>query len=259
MVVETLNLVEEKVKQILNQGVEQRVIGVLANGEKLKLRIFKSSYGNYCYKAPHKQRYGYPINTLKLIDILPEFSKKHKSDEQIWRDSWTKVKERLEKSGLWQDMLQDVITALNVGYEKLKEAEKSYWQDVQGVKYEANEILRTKRIQEIDERLVRYNKEKQCFFANTSIIWYMHHPAKVKKMRFSKSTTYNEEILKRITIAIQDRKDHHESGRTNYDISFEYSYKKGNKAWYSEEFKNCGNGHYYLALDATHALFYEDD
>ena len=31
------------------------------------------------------------------------------------------------------------------------------------------------------------------------------------------------------------------------------------RAWYSEEYRGCGNGHYYLLFDATHAIFYEDD
>jgi hypothetical protein len=30
-------------------------------------------------------------------------------------------------------------------------------------------------------------------------------------------------------------------------------------AWYSEEYRGCLNGHYYLMFDATHAIFYEDD
>ena len=44
----------------------------------------------------------------------------------------------------------------------------------------------------------------------------------------------------------------------NYDVSYEYDADK-NKAWYSEEYRNCGNGHYYLALDNSTALFVEDD
>lgn len=48
------------------------------------------------------------------------------------------------------------------------------------------------------------------------------------------------------------------STRVNYDVSFEYDAER-NKAWYSEEYRNCGNGHYYLAIDGNTALFYEDD
>lgn len=48
------------------------------------------------------------------------------------------------------------------------------------------------------------------------------------------------------------------STRVNYDVSFEYDADK-NRAWYSEEYRNCGNGHYYLAIDENTALFYEND
>lgn len=48
------------------------------------------------------------------------------------------------------------------------------------------------------------------------------------------------------------------STRVNYDVSFEYDAER-NRAWYSEEYRNCGNGHYYLAIDGNTALFYEND
>ena len=45
-----------------------------------------------------------------------------------------------------------------------------------------------------------------------------------------------------------------------YDNSVEIANRDGEKlAWYSEEYRGCGNGHYYLMFDATHAIFYEDD
>ena len=49
--------------------------------------------------------------------------------------------------------------------------------------------------------------------------------------------------------------------RGSYDYSVEIRKDKNGelKGWYSAEYKNCGNGHYYLLLDATHAIYYEDD
>ena len=35
--------------------------------------------------------------------------------------------------------------------------------------------------------------------------------------------------------------------------------KEKEKVWSSEELRGCGNGHYYIALDANTALFVEDD
>ena len=51
------------------------------------------------------------------------------------------------------------------------------------------------------------------------------------------------------------------SWRKGYDNSIEFRLCDDGKkrGWYSEEFKNCGNGHYYLALDERRAIFCEDD
>lgn len=51
------------------------------------------------------------------------------------------------------------------------------------------------------------------------------------------------------------------SWRGSYDYSIEIRKDKDGvlKGWYSAEYKNCGNGHYYLLLDASHAIYYEDD
>ena len=46
--------------------------------------------------------------------------------------------------------------------------------------------------------------------------------------------------------------------KTSYDVSFQLKAKE-RKAWYSEEYRGCGNGHYYLALNHSCALFYEHD
>ena len=68
----------------------------------------------------------------------------------------------------------------------------------------------------------------------------------------------NEYVLARIKAALEHKVESRESARASYDVSFSYN-PELSKAWYSEEYKGCGNGHYYLALDAAHALFYEDD
>lgn len=46
-----------------------------------------------------------------------------------------------------------------------------------------------------------------------------------------------------------------------YDNSVELAMKTDGifRGWYSEEYRGCGNGHYYILLDATHAIHCEDD
>lgn len=43
----------------------------------------------------------------------------------------------------------------------------------------------------------------------------------------------------------------------SYDISM--SINQDGCAFYSEEYRNCGNGHYFMLLDARHAIHVEDD
>lgn len=52
----------------------------------------------------------------------------------------------------------------------------------------------------------------------------------------------------------------HRRWTNGYDNTVEVANHDGEKlAWYSEEYRGCLNGHYYLMFDATHAIFYEDD
>ena len=91
---------------------------------------------------------------------------------------------------------------------------------------------------------------------------------KIKKMKFHKSpylAYHTENVLKEIGNAI-DTGVAYSSGRyrNGYDVSFDYKPASESKdgiarAWYSEEYKDCGNGHYYLALNRTHALYWEKD
>lgn len=84
---------------------------------------------------------------------------------------------------------------------------------------------------------------------------------KIKKMTFHKGKNdkfITESILKEINAAMQNKTPYSAKGKNGYDVSFEYD-PSLQKAWYSEEYKDCGNGHYYLALNDTHAIFCEDD
>jgi hypothetical protein len=48
------------------------------------------------------------------------------------------------------------------------------------------------------------------------------------------------------------------ANRTNYDNSFEIHRDTG-KAWLSREYKDCGNGHYYILISPTYAVYMEKD
>lgn len=89
---------------------------------------------------------------------------------------------------------------------------------------------------------------------------YLQNP-KVKKMCFHKgkwNANMTEWQLNRIAEAMDKKENFRCCGQNGYDVSFEYN-AESNRAWYSEEYVGCGNGHYYLALNRTHAIYYEKD
>ena len=217
---------------------------------KEKARYFISRDGRIGKYDRRRRRYGYPVRDLS--EIVIEEKKSIKSPEKKWRDSWIKVQQRLQRSGLYQDLLINVNLALEIGYEKIKLAYVEYWKSTDDkLSYEDSGKIKAERIKSIDERLLTSNGNP-----NTEILWYMKDQAKVKKMNFGYST--NQYAFEEIKKALENKKEIRISGRRNYDVSFSYN-PKISKAWYSEEFRGCGNGHYYLALDGSHALFYEDD
>ena len=89
----------------------------------------------------------------------------------------------------------------------------------------------------------------------TDYIWELSD-CTLKSMYFGKwdNTTIKDNIRR----ALAEKKKHSESVTVNYDVSFEYN-PELKKAWYSEEYRNCGNGHYYLALSENTAVFAEND
>ena len=92
-------------------------------------------------------------------------------------------------------------------------------------------------------------------YLNTDYIWELSE-CRTKSMYFGKydNTRIKEEIAQRL----EKKEDFSFSTRVSYDVSFEYNAEK-KRAWYSEEYKGYGNGHYYLAIDNTTAVFCEDD
>lgn len=240
----------EHIKKLPPTG-KLRATLVYQSGERQNRTFCLSSMDEPMMMAPGKKSWGYSLGKVNHQEIsyvlIPDGS--GPSKDETWRKSWQKVLARLEASGLWKEIQEDIKLALEIGYQPLQLAYATYWNGKYGEELERVEIVCPKLID---------TREDGRRGVNTGVLWYMHTPARVKKMYFGKYGGH----LERIALAMEAKqKCHEEAGQEvtgTYDNSFEYN-PEYNKAWYSEEYKNCGNGHYYLALDATHALFYEDD
>jgi hypothetical protein len=239
--------IKEQISKMYDSGVREINV-TYDDGFKKKIRIFKASTGAICQYKKGSSRRGYEIHPAGIVSVSAVTSKK--SEEQKWIDGWKKVDAKLEKSGLWNDIRAEIKLAFEIGYPKLKQMSNIYWQISNS---DGKEIAFFK---EHCPLLVKTNPD-ETEYVNTTVLWHYDKLPKVKKMMFAKKF-YNESILKRIQEAMDSKTAIHEDHRYNYDVSLEYNPQK-NKMWYSEEYKNCGNGHYYIALDSTHALFMEDD
>lgn len=226
-----------------------RAIITFDDGSTASRRVLKGD-NEFAVYARRSRRRGHWYSSFKngIVAIEP-IAESVVDDATKWQKSWTRVLRMLETSGLWSELKDDIAIGLSIGYDKVKQAYDTYWECKSND--EKVEVIR-----KIDERLIAKTPEGTEYVC-THIVWDMCNPAKVKKMYFGKYD--NGRHLGYIADAMAN-KTPYESGRiiAGYDITFEYNPTK-NKAWYSEEYRGCGNGHYYLAINETHALFSEDD
>lgn len=242
------DVIEHILKQVPEYGTVDAVLTYKTDGTKRAVR-FAKSHGSLIAMLRRSRKYGQYVDKyyLRYFSSIEIKSKTPVSEEEKWRKSWTQVRDRLAKSGLWQDWLKEIDDALEIGMDKIKQAYTAYW--------DGDLDQETERVKAVEPRLIDINKDGKEY-PRTNILWYMNKPAKIKKMYFGKYD--NERNLAQIAAGMERKTPVKVWGKASYDVSFEYN-PELNKAWYSEEYRGCGNGHYYLAVDATHAVFYEDD
>jgi hypothetical protein len=215
------------------------------DGEKEKRRIANEGNSLFIFSKGARVWGKRFYNWQNDWDFIEAKIKTEEDKKEEWKRSLEKALSLLEESGLWVDIKEDIKNALNIGYEKIKDAGEIYWElrRRENESWEEFDKRRWEEILKIDKRLT------------TTIIWHLDNPLKIKKMYFGKDKEY---LLEEIKEAMEKKIDYSCSGQTSYDVSFEYRAKE-NKACYSEEYRGMGNGHYYLALNWKYAVFWEDN
>jgi len=267
----TIEMNENKLFDSYNQILEKlsrekpsKVKIIYKNGckENRRLSRYNENPEHIFMYGCKRRRYGYVITpygkqikewqTVKISELIPENVK--------WERSWKRVLAMLEKSGLWENMADEIRNVLDIGYEKLHQARKEDWKKYPELNYEEQREKRIQEIKKIDSRLVEKSKDTGTEYT-ISNFWLYSMPAKIKTMYWGKPYRANK-IKENIANSLKNKVECHEyqdGARINYyDVTFGYR-PEYNRAWYNEEYRNCGNGHYYIALNATHALFLEDD
>lgn len=232
------------------------------DGSEVRKRLFVSM-DLLCEFRRRSRKVGDPLTTLQLreIETIVPVNGDADMEARTFNRNCKKVISMLEESGFWNDILDKVKFMQDLGYAKTREAYDTYFDfsESNTLAYEEWQKRREENTRKISEGFFEYNenaKGESCFLSDwVESLW---SPGGVKKMFFGR--TNNQWVLNNIKNALA-KKYKYSSARYydgSYDASFEYDPER-KMAWYSEEYKNCGNGYYYLALSATHALFCEKD
>lgn len=226
----------DDIKKIIGDGIKKCRI-THNDGTKEDKRLFISTMGCLCYCGKNMRKRGYVIDEREYsqwesvtpitsnVDIAKRMAKRANDALSM-----------LYNSVLWGDIRKEIEEFLKLTYD------------------EVNNDFANGDLYEL-RRSGKYPwlKSYQVFDAfKANKCWKTPNYGS----KFIRETVSNS-----LVSAFSDKKEYQYRWRNGYDNSI--STAMGNdgiqRAWYSEEYKDCGNGHYYLLFDENHAIFYEDD
>lgn len=212
----------------------------VSEGEKHEIRLFISSNNDICFAPKRRRNGGYMLSVCQMEkwDSLTKVNNGNKTDlVKRMRKRAANGVVMLNSSGLWTDIKIELLKFLGLSDDDIKR------DFVDGDIYE---LYRTKKYDWLNTYQIFFAlKAKKCW-KNPSFDKYAY--------------LYKESVINSVKCAIVDKKTIRFNWRNVYDNTLEIINNNGvYRGYYSEEFRNCGNGHYYLLFDATHAIFYEDD
>lgn len=209
-----------------------------------RYRYIVEETGSYFVFGKRRRKYGWRYNSKANFENM--YVPAEPDENKCWHRRLDRAIRCMQASGLWNDTILPL-------YQDLESLD---YQDLQNLRDEFEEAVKAR--EKTSDGIVlptpAYNALLQKYGDN---VIESLADCRIKAMYFG--TCYTREIRSCLQNAIANQTDYR-SGRieSRYDVSVSYNAQK-KQAWYSEEYRNCGNGHYYLALDAMHAVFYEDD
>jgi hypothetical protein len=209
-----------------------------ADGTKRIARLFYSSGGYLCEFNKGSRKYGHHIDLTNVVSIEPT---NNNVDLVVkTRRFLKKVIATLEKTGLWANFLHDFKIVNGLNDDELLRFLEGGWSD--------EHIAWTKELGLIAGYQCGVDSLKYTVLKGIKTINYNSWDKPAMVQEFAK--------------AIAEKRQWSLRWRKGYDNSVECKLNENTgvmMAWYAEEFKNCGNGHYYYAIDDKHAIFGEDD
>ena len=213
---------------------------VVVNGNVEKKRLFVSSRGELCEYIKRSKRYGYPLNDYQVCHWESITPCKQTDDLTKIKNFMNKVVKYLNKSGMWSMIKTDYEIILAQGDDFLADLINSSWTD---------------KRDKLHKLAVSLGRDSLSFHCDSIVDTARKG---IKSVNYDR---YGREIYKPIVkSAIENKTTTMHKWRKGYDNSVEVRMNNDILCgWYCEEYKDCGNGHYYLLLDECHAFFYEND
>ena len=211
----------------------------VSEGEKHEIRLFISTNNDICFAPKRRRNGGYMLSVSEMDkwDSLTKVNKGNKTDlvKRMRKRAESGI-EMLNESGLWVDIKKELMKFIDLSDDDIRR------DFIDGDIYET---YRTKKYDWLKSYQVFFSlKAKKCW----------------KNPSFGKYDFSKDNIIDYFKRSISDKKPIRFTWRNVYDNTLEILSDNGiYRGFYSEEYRNCGNGHYYLLFDATHAIYYEDD
>ena len=228
----------EEIYAFVKANENKKSIVVYNNGTKLVERFFISANNNLCRFKKGSNRQGYIMTLNEVENIVSIEVEDTKTPIQYCRANLKKVEKYLADSKLWVEMLRGVQHLQTLSDDELNDL--CNWDKYHSLFSEEN------------------RKDKRMYFFGIDCFVGLFRKGCIKTINFeSFEREHYQNILKE---RISKQEGFRYSWQKGYDNRVVLDFENGNGVgWYSEEFRGCGNGHYYYLLDEKHVLFGEDD
>ena len=223
--------VKEIVEKAIHESNNYNFLITYADGVKERKRLFISRDGYVCEFKKRSRTKGRCISCEELWRSV-EPIEKNTDKANICKRNIRSVVKYLMSSGFWPDIYENMVKLQGLSDDDLKYLCECEYDD-------HNRFMQERGIDHISPDMYHSLSSGRGII---TINWGQGHD-------WIKQGWLN---------ALREKRNYSMRWTVSYDNSVEYN-PEGERAWYSEEYRGCGNGHYYLLLDEKHAAFREDD
>lgn len=231
-----------------------------------KVRCIKEKETIFVFKKGSR-KYGRRYSIEEFLSSYEAKILTEEEKEKKWHKKCHTIETKLEKSGLWPEIKELFHNLQSVSLTDREDIDRMHsmrW----SMSGSHEEIVKFEQIR-MNNIFEKYGKKYPFMFykdnegnprLNTDYIWEISE-AQTKSMYFGYK---NAQVKTEIEAALASKESYEQVCDARYDrkLTYDVSYRyvpEDRKAFYSEEYRGCGNGHYYIALDNSSALFVEND